>query len=292
MIIMLDYKLIEAVAVIAESGSFDKAASALHITQSAISQRLRLLENQLGQILLLRTSPPQLTHAGQEIVKHYLQVQHLESELQEKVTSKVDSKGATLSIAVNADSLATWFLDTVESFIREEGILLDIRVEDQAQTFQLLKRGEVMGSISTLNTSIQGCRHSYIGTMQYHMVASASFARTWFPDGLTQRSTAEAPAIFFNRKDELHGSFLAKNSGIEHPHFPAHYIPSSENFSQYMVAGLGYGLLPTVQSKPLIDSGRLIDLSPGHFLDIQLYWHCWNINSRRLEMLSSLLHFD
>lgn len=289
---MLDYKLVEAVAAIAESESFEKAASTLHITQSAISQRLKLLEDQLGQILLLRTSPPQLTSAGQEIVKHFLQVQHLENELQEKVSSQIDSIGAKISIAVNADSLATWFLDTLESFIREEEILLDIRVEDQAQTHQLLKSGDVVGSISTLDKPIQGCRHNYIGTMLYHMVATPSFARKWFSDGLTQGATAQAPAIFFNRKDEMHSNFLTKNVGIQQDHFPAHYIPSSEKFSQYMIAGLGYGLLPIVQSKPHIECGNLIDLSPGHTLEIKLYWHCWNIESRRLKMLSSLLPFD
>ena len=288
---MFDYKLIEALAKVSEEGGFDKAACALHITQSAVSQRLKLLEEQMGQILLVRTSPPRLTPAGQELVKHFLQVNYLEDELQERMGAQFDNPHARLTVAINADSLATWFLVTIQPFIAKQNLLLDIRVEDQDETLHLLKNGDVVGCISTHNRAIQGCNISHIGSMPYHMVAAPEFAAQWFPEGFTLSHTAQAPAIFFNRKDDLHRMFLRENYGIQHQNIPAHYIPSSEKFSHFMVAGLGYGLLPFVQSKPYIDTGKLIDLSPGHTLQIKLYWHCWNLKSKRLEKLSHMLKF-
>ena len=288
---MFDYKLIEALVTVAEKGGFDKAATALHITQSAVSQRLRLLEEQMGQILLIRTHPPQLTSIGKGLLKHFLQVKHLEGEVVKEMTTRVDSTHTQMAIAINADSLATWFLATIQSFVLEEGVLLDIRVEDQEQTHKLLKNGDVIGCISTKDTPIQGCRHSYIGCMPYHMVAAPDFAKKWFPEGLTQAHTKKAPAIIFNRKDDLHHIFLEQNFGIQQRNIPAHYIPSSEKFSQFMVEGLGYGLLPYQQSKPHIQKGQLLDLSPGHTLQVKLYWHCWNLKSERLNKLSHLLTF-
>lgn len=288
---MFDYKLIEALGAVVEKGGFDKAATALHITQSAVSQRVKALEEQMGQILLMRSTPPHLTPAGQNLLKHLLQVRHLENELLGEIATQTGNKQTQLLIAINADSLATWFLDTIQPFVRKEGVLLDIRVEDQEQTHNLLKNGDVIGCISTKDTPIQGCRLSYIGCMPYHMVAAPAFAKKWFPDGLTLAQTNNAPAIMFNRKDDLHYSFLEQNFGIKQSNIPAHYIPSSEKFAQFMVAGLGYGILPFRQSKAYIQAGQLVDLAPGHTLQIKLYWHCWNLKSKRLNRLSDLLTF-
>lgn len=288
---MFDYKLIEALVTVVEKGGFDKAAKSLHITQSAVSQRLKLLEEHMGQILLVRANPPHLTSSGQDLLKHYRQVKHLEDELLQETATQIQKEHTPMAIAINADSLATWFLGTIQSYILEEKILLDLRVEDQEQTQNLLKNGDVIGCISTQDTPIQGCKHKYIGCMNYHMVAAPHFAKKWFPDGLTKAHTKKAPAIIFNRKDDLHYIFLEQNFGLQQRNIPAHYIPSSERFSEFMVEGLGYGLLPYQQSKPHIQKGQLLDLSPGHTLQVKLYWHCWNLKSERLGKLSDLLRF-
>lgn len=288
---MFDYKLIEALVAVAEKGGFDRAAKCLHITQSAVSQRLKALENQMGQILLVRANPPHLTPSGQDLLKHYRQVKHLEDELLQDTAAQIENEYTPMAIAINADSLATWFLSTIQAYILEEKILLDLHVEDQEQTQNLLKNGEVIGCISTQKTAIQGCNHKYIGCMDYHMVAAPDFAKKWFPEGLSQANTKKAPAIIFNRKDDLHYMFLEQNFGMQQRNIPAHYIPSSERFPECMVEGLGYGLLPYQQSRPHIQKGQLIDLSPGHTLQVKLYWHCWNLKSERLNKLSDLLSF-
>ena len=158
-----------------------------------------------------------------------------------------------------------------QSYILEEKILLDLRVEDQEQTHILLKSGDVIGCISTKITPIQGCKHKYIGCMNYHMVAAPDFPKKCFPEGLSQANTKKAPAIIFNRKDDLHHMFLEQNLGMQQTNIPAHYIPSSERFSECMIEGLGYGLLPYQRSKPHIQTGQLMDLSPGHRLQVKLY---------------------
>jgi len=151
---MLDYKLIEALARVAQDGGFDKAASTLYITQSAVSQRVKLLEEQMGQILLARTTPPRLTAAGRNLLKHYLQVKRLEEDLFNELEKNVDRGYTSIAVGLNADSLATWFLEAIESFVLNEGILLDIRVDDQEQTHRLLKNGDVVGCISTRDQTL------------------------------------------------------------------------------------------------------------------------------------------
>lgn len=286
---MLDYKLIEALALVARDGGFDKAANALHITQSAVSQRVKLLEEQMGQILIARTSPPRTTSAGRNLLKHYLQVKQLEDDLFGEIDNQGCKGHTSISVALNADSLATWFLGAIQSFILTEGVLLDIRVDDQEQTHRLLKDGDVVGCVSTRDQPLQGCRVDYIGRMNYHMLAAPEFAKKWFPTGLAIAGANRAPAIIFNRKDELHHKLLELVLGEVPDTIPANYIPSAEKFVDFMAAGLGYGMLPFQQSEPFIRTGRLVDLAPGYTIPVKLYWHCWNLKSKLLIKFSQQL---
>ncbi len=286
---MLDYRLIEAMAMVVREGSFDRAADALHITQSAVSQRVKLLEEFTGQILIARTTPPTTTLAGRKLLKHYLKVKQLEDDLTGELAQSPDNNFTTIAIGLNADSLATWFLDAIRPFPIRKRILLDIRVDDQDQTHRLLKDGDVMGCISTQERPIQGCRIEFLGQMTYHMFAAPGFAKQWFPYGLTIENARHAPALLYNRKDELHNKFFKQALGMVPDSMPINYVPSSEKFSDFIAMGAGYGMMPHQQGAHLIKDGRLIDLVPDTNVQVKLYWHCWNLKSKLLEEFTQQL---
>jgi len=286
---MLDYKLIEALAMVAREGSFDKAAKALYITQSAISQRIKLLEELMGQVLIARTTPSQVTSAGRKLLKHYLQVKRLEDELMGEIGEHADKGFASIAVGINADSLAIWFLDTIQPFLLEEQVLLDIRVTDQEQTHRLLKDGEVMGCLSTQEQPMQGCLVEYIGLMNYHMVAAPRFAAEWFPDGFNIKDVRRAPALIFDRKDDLHYKFLSQAFGEVPASIPTHYMPSVEKYAEFIALGLAYGMLPDQQSTPLLRTGQIVDLSPDYHVPVKLYWHCWSLKSKLLNKFTQQL---
>ena len=287
--IMLDYKLVEAMAMVAQEGGFDKAARILHITQSAVSQRIKLLEEQTGQILLARTNPPCATVAGRNLLRHYRQVKQLEDDLLAEITVKNEANYTSIAIALNADSLATWFIEAMYPLLLKEGILLDLHVDDQEQTHQLLKNGDVIGCISTTQQPLQGCKSYYIGQMHYQLLATPKFAKHWFPAGLDLEGTRGAPAIIYNRKDELHQKILSQVLGSAPDTIPTSYIPSSEKFAEAIFMGLGYGMLPLQQGEPALSSGTLVNLVPAHKISVQLYWHCWNLKSPLLTKITEQL---
>jgi LysR family transcriptional regulator (chromosome initiation inhibitor) len=286
---MFDYKLIEALAMVVREGGFDKAARTMYITQSAVSQRVKLLEEHTGQVLLARTTPPQATSAGQKLIKHHLQVKRLEDDLMGEI-DEVGSKGFTsIAVGINADSLAFWLLEAIHPFLLEEMVLLDIRVNDQEQTHRLLKDGEVMGCISTIEQPMQGCRIEYIGRMNYRMMAAPEFAARWFPNGLAIEDVRRAPAIIFDRQDELHHKLLHQALEVVPSSIPTNYVPSVEKFAEFITLGLAYGMLPDQQSTPLINTSQMVDLSPDSHVSAKLYWHCWNLKSDLLEKLTQQL---
>ncbi len=274
---------------VAREGGFDKAARALCITQSAVSQRVKLLEELTGQVLIARTTPPQATPAGQKLLRHYLQVKRLEDDLIGEM-DELGNKGFTsIALGINADSLAFWLLEAIYPFLLEERVLLDIRVNDQEQTHRLLKDGEVMGCISTQEQPMQGCRIEYIGRMNYRMMATPEFAARWFPNGLAIEDVRRAPALIFDRKDELVHKLLQQVLEEVPTSIPNHYVPSVEKYAEFIALGLAYGMLPDQQSTPLISTGQMVDLSPDCHVPVKLYWHCWNLKSDLLKKLTQQL---
>ncbi|WDP90383.1 MAG: LysR family transcriptional regulator ArgP [Desulfobacter sp.] len=287
---MLDYKLLESLARVAEEGGFDKAARRLNITQSAVSQRIRLLEDQAGMVLLTRTLPPAPTKEGRELIKHYLKVRQLEGDLSTRLMLEGVTSFRTLALGINADSLATWFYPAVESLLEDRKVLLDLRVDDQDETHKLLRKGEVLGCISSLDTPVQGCRISPLGTMNYRMVASPAFREAWFPKGIVPGCLDRVPAVIFNRVDDLHYKFLEKKFNRDSvPELPIHYIPSPEAFVKIIVSGKGYGMLPDLQSMDLLEKGCLVDLAPDTHIRVPLYWHRWNLGSFLLDEFSKAI---
>jgi len=286
---MLDYKLIEALAMVVREGGFDKAANVLHITQSAVSQRIKLLEEITGQVLMTRTTPPQPTISGQTFLKHYIKVKQLEDDLKKEIERSGCVEFSSIAVGVNADSFSLWFVDAIYPFLQKERLLVDIRVNDQEQTHRLLKGGEVMACISTQEQPVQGCRCEYLGRMDYRMMAAPEFASRWFPHGLTVEKIFQAPAVIFNKYDKLHHKYLKKYFDETIYSFPAHYVPSVEKFADFVLKGLAYGMLPDEQIAPLLRAGKVIDVSPGMLLSVKLYWHCWNLKSSLLMRLTQHL---
>jgi len=286
---MLDYKLIEAFARVISEGGFERAAKVLFITQSAVSQRIRQLEDQSGQLLLSRTSPPQPTEAGRALLKHYQQVKLLEDGLSAELTAAVEQGPTSLAIGINADSLASWFIDAIHPLLRQFNLLIDLRVDDQEQTHTFLREGEVVGCISNESRPLQGCRVEYLGTMNYRLLATDQFIKHWFADGFSLAATEKAPAVIFNRKDRLHYRFLEEQLGGLPNALPCHYIPTPEQFLQVIADGFSYGMVPDWQSVALRNNGELQEIRPGVVFPVELYWHCWNLHSPGLQCFSEQL---
>lgn len=285
---MLDYKLLAAVAAVVDEGSFERGARALHLTQSAVSQRIKLLEEQLGEPLLVRGPPTAPTAAGRALLRHFRQVAHLEHDLEEALARRGSSSWSTLPIAVNADSLATWFLRALMPMLRERRVVADLRVADQERTDELLRRGEVLGCISTRARPARGCRAHALGRMDYLTCASPAFAAAHFANGVTASAVRDAPILASDRDDDLPRMLLTP-LGVGPHEVPMHYIPDFAAYLEACRAGVGYGLLPHPQAIASVEDASLVDLTPGAVLEIPLYWHYWDLHTESLRALTAAL---
>lgn len=266
---MLDYKLLEAFYFVIHDGGFEKAASTLCLTQSAVSQRVKQLEEQAGQVLIIRSSPPKTTESGKLFLHHYLNVANLENNLKLKDSSSRE----IIKIGINADSLATWFMPLIQNLLGDNK-LLELKVDNEAKTIDYLKNGEVIAAISTWDKPIQGCSIKKLGSIRYRLLSTPAFKLKFFPDGLKLNRLEDAPAVIFDQNDSLHADHLKSITGTV-PYYPRHNIPSTEQFFNFVLSGHAYGMIPDIQSKICIKNNSLVDLSPDYFQDVELYLHRW-----------------
>jgi LysR family transcriptional regulator (chromosome initiation inhibitor) len=287
---MLDRDQLETFAVVIEQQSFEKAATALSITRGAVSQRIKALEESLSTVLVLRDRPVSPTPAGEVLLRHVKALRVMEgSALQALAPQPKLHAPVPLSIAVNADSLATWFPEVLKELLLSQLVALEVVADDQDHTSQLLSRGEVIGCISTSAKAADGFAAECLGAMEYRCYATPEFAASAFPDGLTVPTVLAAPAVLFNRKDSLHDDFLKSRFGFSIDRYAKHFLPSPVALLEGVAMGAGYGLIPSTQAQPLVDSGRLIDLCPNHGVMVDLYWHHWELEPPLAHDITALI---
>src|SRR5688572_7981976 len=268
----LDPAALDCLAALADKASFERAAQRLAITQSAVSQRLKALEAQVGQPLVVRARPLRLTAAGSVLLRYARQWQALRADAARELGARVPEE--RLPIAVNADSLATWVLPALDDIV-QEGHGLELVVDDQDFTHEWLRQGSVLGCVSTVHEALRGCRVQPLGVMHYIAVASPAFIEARLAGGLTRATFARVPFLVFNRKDDLQTQWVSRAFGVRSPRLQERYVPSSEAFVRAALMGWGIGVVPEIQVRSLLADGALRTIAPQETLPVALYWHQW-----------------
>ncbi len=278
--LMTDAALLRALAAVLRAGSFDGAAQALHVTPSAISQRIKALEEQVGTAVIIRAQPCLATSAGARLLRHAEDVALLERQL----VSDLGLPGgrAHVRIAVNADSLATWFLPALSALPE---LLFDLEIDDESHSHDLLRRGEVQAAVTSRAAPLSGCDSHTLGRLRYVATASPAFVSRWFPDGVTAAALAEAPALTFNRKDALQAQWAERVTGAPVV-LQTHRIASSHAFVTASRLGLGWGVNPEGLVREEIAAGRLVALT-AETLEVDLYWQVTRLSARALAPLTA-----
>lgn len=285
---MLDYAALRAMAAVVDTGSFERAAARLGVTPSAVSQRVRQLEERLGTVLVVRGAPATATAAGERLCRHMETVGLLESELLHQMPdlgAAGPPQRLTLPVATNADSLGTWFLEAMALYTGRAGHLLKIAVDDEEHTAEWLQQGRVVAAVTSLEAPVTGCRRIALGALRYHATATPAYVASHFPEGVTPEALSRAPAVTFNQKDRLQQRFLAACFGTSMSH-PTHWIPSTEGFVAASLAGMGWCMNPAALVKDHLASGRLVEILPGRVLDVPLYWQINRLSAERLADLT------
>ncbi|MDQ1040892.1 LysR family transcriptional regulator (chromosome initiation inhibitor) [Streptomyces sp. V3I8] len=277
---------------VVDEGTFDAAAAVLHVTPSAVSQRVKALEQRTGRVLLLRTKPVRPTESGEAVVRFARRLAGLERDTRAELGMSGAGEPTRLSIAVNADSLATWFLPALTRVPGDLPLCYELRREDQDHTAALLREGLVMAAVTSSPEAVAGCSVHGLGRMRYVPVASPSFVGRWLggrPGTPLREVLGDVPVVAFDRRDDLQDAFVRTllhggeaARGTPHGRRGAsavrHLVPTSEGFVGAVAAGMGWGMVPEVQADPLLRAGRFVRLAPDRHIDVPLFWQQWKLD--------------
>ena len=276
----IDGQQLTAFAAVIEHGSFDAAAARLHVTPSAISQRIKALEQRVGQVVVVREKPCVATAAGAPLLRLAAQTALLEAE----ALTEMGGGGSSprIALAVNADSMATWFTGVFDAL---DDVLFDIRIEDQDHSARLLREGVVMGAVTTERTPVPGCRVLPLGVMRYVPVAGPAYIDRHLADGFTANAVAAAPSLAWNRDDALQDMLVRKVFRRDIAR-PQHFVPTAEGFGSAVRADLGWGMFPENLAEPALADGSFVRVVDAH-LDVPLFWQCWKLDSPLVGAVTS-----
>ncbi|MFD3747990.1 LysR family transcriptional regulator ArgP [Nocardia sp. NPDC058633] len=279
---------LRALNAVLTEGTFDAAARRLDLTPSAISQRIKALEESAGRVLVQRSKPVRPTESGLAVLRLARQVELLAGDTARELgdADRPADQPIRIPIAVNADSLESWVMSALASV--PAGISFDLHREDEEHTTRLLRDGTVTAAITATATPVQGCTVTPLGAMRYRPAATPRFVRTWFPDGPTAAAYTRAPVVHFDRKDDLQFRQLRRRTR-RHVDPPSHYVPSSSAFADAVRLGLGWGMLPDLQTEKDRTAGTLVNIDGDSHIDVPLYWQQWKLHSPALTSVATAI---
>ena len=281
----LDYRALAVLDAVASQGSFEKAALALGISQSAVSQRIKALEDASGRLLIVRGQPAVPTGLGQRLVSHHRNVKLMEAALDIDLGNKVSMP--EIALAVDAASLATWFPMSLQPLLSPPRCQLKVQQATQQMALHLVQEGSVFGCIAAAEEQpsphANGPEITPLGKLRYVCVATPLFAGHWFGDGFSADAVQLAPAVV--GQHSLLARFLAEQLDLHAP-FPHHRLPVAAARRACIEDGLAYGLMPQRLAAPSLATDRLLDLAPGSTVDVPLHWHAWSLDTPFTKLLS------
>ncbi|MGY1664932.1 LysR family transcriptional regulator ArgP [Geodermatophilus sp. SYSU D00696] len=276
----LDLGQLRALEATVAAGTLDGAARALHVTPSAISQRLRALETTTGRVLLVRSKPVRVTGSGEAVLRLARQLTLLTADVTRELVGDAAHGPVPLPVAVNADSMATWVLPALAPLAGE--LAFDLHREDEERTAVLLREGRVTAAVTADAEPVPGCSVTRLGSMPYRPMATAAFAERWFADGVTAGALSRAPVVVFDRNDDLQYRYL-RSRGVDERTPPVHHVPASADHVTAVRLGFGWGMVPAPQEPP----GELVALDPDGAVDVALYWQQWKLRSPSLDRVAA-----
>lgn len=286
-----DYDSLLALDAVVREGGFDAAAKSLDVTQSAVSQRIKQLEEKIGSVLIVRGRPCVPTEVGLQLCQHFEQVTLLQHELADRMDGLIDKAGvnaATIRIGVNNDSLASWFPHVMKRAVRELNVQIELIPDDQEHTEKSLKSGDALAVITDVEKPVPGCRRISLGAMDYIAVASREFYDEHFSEGVSLKTLENTACLAFNRKDNIQKQWMEMCFGETTP-TKTHMVPSYEGYVACCLNGTGWGLVPGDAGKPHLKSGALVELVPNQRIQISLHWQSSTQSSETLRRLGEIV---
>lgn len=281
---MFDYPHLEVLLAVEREGSLDRAALTKGVTKSAISQTLKLLEERMGAVTLNRNST-ETTHLGAKLCRHMEHVNLLEQRFlieNAHLLGKIELPSVTVKIAIDDDSLSSWFTDVVKgTHAIHDRVLLDIVMAKGDETFREMQDGKISAAISTRDTPLPNFTTYTLGRHIYYATATPEFVSRYFANGVTIDALKQAPSVRYGRQRD-HSDQWIERAFDANEIISSDTVASSHGIANACIDGAAWGMNPSLLVKDYLDRGELVELIPGVTIAQNIYWHVSSIGNETL----------
>jgi LysR family transcriptional regulator (chromosome initiation inhibitor) len=263
---------LEAFVAVATQKTVHGAAVDLHITQTAVTQRIRMLENKLSTTLFIRTRRGMmLTPEGEALLRYCQATYELEGEALAIIQGAAKETAIRFCITGPTSIMRARIVRQCFPIMQQfPNLLMHFDINDLDSRVRSLRAGESQLAVIQREDVASEMEHKILAPEHYVLVCTAAWKKRLLPDILkTER------IIDYDPLDQMTMNYLRHFNLLELAQHERYFINRTEMMAMMLVAGFGYGILTLEFSKPYIESEELIVLNSGHIYEniMALAWY-------------------
>lgn len=251
---------LQAFMEVAKQKSVHNAAHVLHLTQTAVTQRIRVLETKLGTTLFIRTHRGmRLTQEGEALLR-YCQAA---SELEGEALAKIGGAGITSTIqvcitgptSIMRSRIIPQCLPIMHEF---PCLLMYFDITDSEHRVSSLRSGASQFAIIAQEDVAPEMEYKHLRPERYVLVCSSQWKKRKLKDIIQHERI-----IDYDPADQMTFNYLKHFELFDLAKHERHFVNRTESLAMLLTAGLGYGVLSAEFSQTYLDNNQLIVLNSG-----------------------------
>jgi len=248
------------------------AAEVLHLTQTAVTQRIRALESSLSTTLFIRTRRGMALTPEGEALLHYCQAaQEMEGEALAKIRQAAIDTPVRICISGPTSIMSSRVIPQCLLVMQQfPNLLMHFDINDLEERGKLLRSGGAQFVILREEDLTPEMESKVLKPERYVLVCTYAWRNRKLPDILkTERIIDYDPA------DQMTFNYLKHFDLFEHANLDRHFVNRTNSLATLLVNGCGYGVLTSEFSKPYIENKQLILLNSAKIFEnaMALAWY-------------------
>ena len=257
---------------IVRHGTVHGAAREIGLSQTGVTQRIRVLERELGCTLFVRSRRGMRpTAEGEALVRYGQRAGDLEGELLAVVRRSDPAASVRVTLTGPSSLMRRRVIPATTAVIdRYPGVALSFVLDDANQGLASLKTGQAQLAVLPRDDVVVELDSKELRPSRQVLVGPGAWAGREPPEVI-----ANERIIDFNEGDDATFAFLREHNLVGAARRRRHLVNSPDALAELVAAGLGCTVLAEEFASPWLADGRLVDLCPGRWLDQQvaLAWY-------------------
>lgn len=274
--------LLEAFMAVAKYQTVNAAARNIHLTQTAVTQRIISLEQKLQTTLFIRTKHGmKITQEGEKLLRYCQTVTDLSMQTFDELAGAGITSMQRVTISGPSSIMSSRIVPTCMKLSKKfPQLYLTFDINDTDDVIIGLRQGYSHFAVIKPQQVNQEMHSKELLPEKYLLVCSKKWATRSLSDILENERI-----IDFNEGDVMTFNYLQHYGLLDAANPNRLFVNRTDALQNMIVSGYGYGVLTEEFSQDLLKSGKLITLNQGHIYKniLHLAWYRRHESAKYLQ---------